>query len=126
MAHPSRSSRIAVRFVPAPIVSSVLLLLLAGCAHTWHSGEAPPVPMEAVDPREWVVGRSYQRSAQYAPQLLQASVAIRTMRTIMSGPHSSSSTGPTSWSDEGRRQQGESQQDFGEAGQLHVLQGSRR
>lgn len=50
MAHPSRSSRIAVCFVPAPIVSSLLLLLLAGCAHTWHPGEAPPVPMEAVGP----------------------------------------------------------------------------
>lgn len=48
MARSSRSNRFPTRFAPATILFSALLLLVAGCAHTWHPGEAPPIPMEAV------------------------------------------------------------------------------
>jgi len=50
MARSSRRNRFPIRFVPATILFPALLLLVAGCAHTWHPGGAPPIPIEVVGP----------------------------------------------------------------------------
>jgi len=50
MGHPGRRGIFSVRSASATILFSVLLLQLAGCAHTWHPEQAPPISMEAVGP----------------------------------------------------------------------------
>ncbi len=50
MAHSSRRRWFSVGCGPARILFPLFLLLSAGCAHTWHPGQAPPIPLETVGP----------------------------------------------------------------------------
>lgn len=48
----TRRTRCPIGVAPRVALLCTLVLLLAGCAHTWSPGQAPPIPLDVVQARE--------------------------------------------------------------------------
>jgi len=48
----TRRNSCPIGFAPRVALFCTLVLLLAGCTHTWSPGQAPPIPLDVVKARE--------------------------------------------------------------------------
>jgi len=48
----TRRTRRPIGFAPRVALICTLVVLLAGCSHTWSPGQAPPIPLDVVKARD--------------------------------------------------------------------------